>query len=110
VTGRAFVHGYLSAAKTFIIMQQPDKLSSRKKFLIWGTAVLTSLTAFKLFAGSKKLPGSPEGEKKKTVKMLTRDGKLVEVHVEQLYCGKRKKISDEQLKNWVVKKKSNTTG
>ena len=87
-------------------MQQPDKLSSRKKFLLWGTAVLTSLTAFKLFTGSKKL----SEEKKETVKMLTQDGKLVEVDVEQLYCGKRKKISDEQLKNWVVKKKSNTTG
>ena len=87
-------------------MQQPDKLSSRKKFLLWGTAVLTSLTAFKLFTGSKKL----SGEKKETVKMLTQDGKLVEVDAEQLYCGKRKKISDEQLKNWVVKKKSNTTG
>ena len=85
-------------------MQQPDKLSSRKKFLIWGTAVLTSLTAFKLFAGSKKLSGSQEGEKKTTVKMLTQDGKLVEVDAEKLGCGKRKKISDQELKNWIVKK------
>jgi hypothetical protein len=85
-------------------MQQPDKLSSRKKFLVWGTAVLTSLTAFKLFAGSKKLSSFRDEEKKETVKMLTQDGKLVEVNVENLGCGKRKKISDQQLKNWVAKK------
>ena len=78
--------------------------SSRKKFLIWGGAVLTSLTAFKLFAGSKKLPGFQDEEKKETVKMLTQDGKLVEVEVDNLGCGKRKKISDQQLKDWVVKK------
>jgi len=91
-------------------MQQPDKLSSRKKFLMWGTAVLTSLTALKLLAPSKKISDFQEDEKKETVKMLTQDGKLVEVDVEKLSCGKRKKISDQQLKNWVVKKKSNPRG
>lgn len=71
---------------------------------MWGAAVLTSLTAFKLFAGSKKPVSSPDGEKSATVKMLAQDGKLVEVDAKQLYCGKRKKITDEQLKNWVNKK------
>ena len=85
-------------------MQQTDKTSSRKKFLVWGAAVFTSLTAFKLFAGSKKPAPSTDGKKPATVKMLTQDGKLVEVDAEQLYCGKRKKITDEQLKNWVNKK------
>jgi hypothetical protein len=42
--------------------------------------------------------------------MLTQDGKLVEVDVEKLYCGKRKKISDEQLKTWVNKKQDKTPG
>jgi hypothetical protein len=36
-------------------MQQPDKISSRKKFLGWGAAVITSLTALKLFTDSKKI-------------------------------------------------------
>ena len=85
-------------------MQQTDKTSSRKKFLVWGATVLTSLTAFRLFAGSKKTAHSPNGEKTETVKMLTQDGKLVEVDAEKLFCGKRKKISDEQLKNWINKK------
>ena len=85
-------------------MQQPDKTSSRKKFLLWGTAALTSLTALKLFAGTKKAALSQDEKKTATVKMLTQDGKLVEVDAEKLYCGKRKKISDDQLKTWVNKK------
>jgi hypothetical protein len=36
--------------------------------------------------------------------MITQDGKLVEVDAEKLGCGKRKKISDQELKNWIVKK------
>ena len=85
-------------------MQQTDKTSTRKKFLLWGAAVLSSMTVFKFMTGSKK-PNHLAGiEKKETVKMLTQDGKLVEVDVEKLYCGKKKKITDEQLKNWVTKK------
>lgn len=87
-------------------MQQPEKISSRKKFLVWGTAALTSLTAFSLFSGAKK------NEVKKTtkIKMLTQDGKLVEVDADKVYCGKRKKISDEQLKTWINKNQSKTSG
>lgn len=91
-------------------MQEPDKKSSRKKFLVWGAAVLTSLTAFKLFAGSKNATRSQTEKRTETVKMLTQDGKLVEVDVEKIYCGKRKKISDEQLKTWVKKKESKPQG
>ena len=87
-------------------MQQPDKITSRKKFLGWGAAVITSLTALKLFTDSKKSNSTQYGKETKTVKMLTQDGRLVEVDVEKLYCGKRKKISDEQLKTWVNKSKT----
>lgn len=85
-------------------MEQPDKISSRKKFLVWSAAVLTSLTAVKIFIGPKK--ASPA--KSATVKMLGQDGKLVEVDVDKLYCGKRKKITDEQLKKWVKKNQTTT--
>lgn len=84
-------------------MQHPDKISSRKKFLLWGAALLSSATVFKLFAGFKK-PANAGDENKHTVKMLAQDGTLVEVDIDKLYCGKRKKISEEQLKNWVKKK------
>ena len=80
-------------------MQQLNKTSSRKKFLLWGSAILSSLTVLKFLGGQKKKESETV-----TVKMLGQDGKLVEVDVKQLACGKRKKISDQQLKNWVVKK------
>ena len=55
----------------------------------------------------------PLPEKKQetgTVKMLTQDGKLVEVdtkklqEIEKLLCVKSKKVSNDQLQNWVYKK------
>lgn len=79
---------------------QPGKgSSSRKKFILWGAALLGSIGILK-YVNRK----SPE-EKKNTVKMLTQDGKLVEVDVADLAnCGRNKKITDEELKNWVTKK------
>ena len=78
-------------------MEQNSKISSRKKFLLWSAAVLSSLTIFKLIPDSIK----PKNE---TVKMLTQDGKLVEVDISKRPNLKRDIINDEQLKNWVTKK------
>lgn len=78
-------------------MDQLQKTSSRKKFLLWGATVLSSLTVFQFISGGKQ-------KKNETVKMLTQDGTLVEVDVEKLIAGRRNKINDEQLKNWVSKK------
>jgi len=77
-------------------MEQSPKTSSRKKFLLWGVSVLSSFTLLKFISGGKQ-------EKTRTVKMLTQDGKLVEVDKELLASG-GKKITDEQLKGWVNKK------
>jgi hypothetical protein len=79
-------------------MEQNNKISSRKKFLLWGAAALSS------FALLKNIP-SGKDEKKETVKMLTQDGTLVEIEVDKMYTSKREMISDKQLKNWVTKKK-----
>ena len=84
-------------------MQQPDKISTRKRFLVWGATILTSITAIKLFTGSKNSVNSQTEKKSATVKMLSQDGKLVEVDTDKLYCGKRKKITDAELKQWVKK-------
>jgi hypothetical protein len=88
------------------MMQQPDKISSRKKFLLWSSVVLASLTAFKVFAGFNNRTSPRDKKNSATVKMLAQDGKLVEVDTEKLFCGKRKKITNKQLKNWI--KKNNT--
>ena len=83
--------------KLNLLMEQNSKISSRKKFLLWSAAVLSSLTIFKLIPDSIK----PKNE---TVKMLTQDGKLVEVDISKRPNLKRDIINDEQLKNWVTKK------
>ena len=75
-------------------MEQSPRASTRKKFLLWGAAVLSSLTLLKFIPGNKR-------KKSETVKMLTQDGKLVEVDVTKLGCGNRKKVSDDELKTWV---------
>ncbi len=79
-------------------MEQNQKTPSRKKFLLWGAAVLSSVTLLKFIPTNKE-------KKRETVKMLGQDGKLVEVDAEKLFFSKGNKINDEQLKNWVSKKK-----
>ena len=75
-----------------------NKNLSRKKFLSWGIGI-TSLLALPAFLKSKK--------KKETqmVKMLTQDGRLVEVESTKLGA-KKKKIKDADLPTWVNKKTS----
>jgi hypothetical protein len=80
-------------------MKEENKTSSRKKFVLGGIAILTSLTALKfLFSKNKTVSAA----KKDTVKMLTQDGRLVEID-KTLLTSKNKKITDEELKTWVKK-------
>ena len=82
-----------------INQQQPGRgSSSRKRFLLWGAALLGSLGIMKY------INRKPVEEKKTTVKMLSQDGTLVEVDISQINCGARKKVTDDELKNWVTKK------
>lgn len=75
-------------------MQQPTNHSSRKKFIWWGAAALTAIGTWKLFGGSKKK--DPE-----TIKMLTQDGKLVEIDKSLLASGT--KATDKDLQQWIKK-------
>ena len=76
-------------------MDQNIKTSSRKKFLIWGASILSSVTILKFISVDKK-------KKSETVKMLTQDGKLVEVDIAAL-SSKKKKITNKELQNWIRK-------
>jgi hypothetical protein len=83
----------------------PTNSPSRRKF-VWGFSVLTAFTAFAAsrlsFLGKKdSLSGKPV-TKKKTIKMLTQDGRLVEVD-ESVITATRKKVSTAELKNWIKK-------
>ena len=77
-------------------MDQQLKTPSRKRFLLWGTVLLSSLAALKFMPGSEK-------KKKETVKMLAQDGTLVEVNVASL-PPKKKRITNKELQNWITKK------
>ncbi len=101
-----FILPYQINTENFI-MEQTTKTPNRKKFLIWGATLLSSLTILKFLPGNKKHLNVPAG---RTVKMLTQDGKLVEVDIENISCGKRKKVSDDQLKTWVNSKQNNVNG
>ena len=72
---------------------------NRKKFVLWGSAAVAVLSAACLFHSSAKK------QKSATAKMLTEDGRLVEVEVAKL-PRERKKASIKQLQNWVQRKTS----
>ncbi len=84
-------------------MDNIKKIQTRKKFIGVGITAAAMLTAFRFFLPEKK-------QETGTVKMLTQDGKLVEVdtkklqEIEKLLCVKSKKVSNDQLQNWVYKK------
>jgi len=74
--------------------------SSRRKFIEWGLGALAAFSAIGLFFSQKK--------KKKTVKMLTQDGRLVEVD-EALIKSTGKKINNKEIHSWVKNKQKPTT-
>ncbi|MBK9107180.1 MAG: hypothetical protein IPM92_02050 [Saprospiraceae bacterium] len=68
---------------------------SRKKFILFGTAVLGFASLFKL-----KFFGSPTPSKNS--KYLTQDGKLVEV--EDQHVTSRNKIYTSEIQHWISKR------
>jgi len=80
-------------------MQQPQQTDSRKKFLIWGAAIFSSLAILKLIPGRKK---HRDGSTDETVKMLGQDGKLVEID-KRLLASSLRKVSNEELQQWIKK-------
>lgn len=75
-------------------MTTENKNQSRRKFITWGVASAALFTAVKFILPSKKKP--------ETVKMLTQEGKLVEVDIASL-PPQKKKVTNDELKNWIKK-------
>ena len=71
---------------------------SRKNFLAWsfGISYLLAIPAFLKFSNKKE-------NKSTTVKMLTQDGKLVEIDVANIH-EKKKKIKATEIQTWVNRK------
>lgn len=76
-------------------MTSDKKNQTRRKFISWGVASAALIAAVKFF---KTSPSTQP----KTVKMLTQDGKLVEVDINAISKSK-KKITNSELQNWVKK-------
>jgi hypothetical protein len=75
-------------------MQNENKKQSRRKFIGWGLVSAAVFSAIKFVR--------PADKKKKTTKMLTQDGQLVEVDITAL-PSKKKKITNTELQNWIKK-------
>ena len=75
-------------------MQDVQKKTTRKKFLIWTTAIVSSFAAFRIFGAKPK---------KQMVKMLAEDGSLVEID-SSLLVAKGRKVTDKELQEWVKNK------
>ncbi len=83
-------------------MENEKTKPSRRKFVV-GFGVLSLLSAIGLGIGRKKAIVSCDPDpKKKTIKMLSQDRKLVQIDVDKL-IGQRKKITDDELKSFVKK-------
>jgi len=80
-------------------MQKENKSFSRKRFLAWGFGI-TSFLAIPAFLSIPK-----KKKEVKTVKMLTQDGKLVEIEIANVPA-KKKKIKDSEIHTWVNKTSS----
>jgi hypothetical protein len=80
-------------------MENEHRPVSRKKFVVWSIGVLSIFTAVRYFFRS-----APKQDNT-TVKMLTQDGRLVEVEISKL-SSKRKKIKDADIHTWVKRKSS----
>lgn len=82
-------------------METPQPPSTRKKFLLWSLATLGAATLMKFIRAEKQKP-TEIGQKSDTIKMLTQDGKLVEID-RKLLASADKKISTDELKQWIKK-------
>ena len=81
-----------------------QKIKSRRKWLA-GIGFLSLFPLFKSGIFSKKnqvISCAPPAEKKETMKLLSQDGRLMEVDVSRINQIKEK-ISDQDLKNWIKK-------
>ena len=91
----SFLGEVILQTKLFRMQNEQQKKTTRKKFLLLGAGLVSAFAFLKL-----SLPGK---KKKETVKLLTRDGRLVEV---DMTLAKRtgKKISAEEILRWVENK------
>jgi hypothetical protein len=81
----------------------PAYAGSRRRF-VWGLGIFSAIAAVAATTGLPFLTkkSAKTSGKRTTVKMLTEDGKLVEVDA-SLLSAKTKKITNGELQHWIKK-------
>jgi hypothetical protein len=84
----------------------PESSPSRRKF-VWGLGILSLFAAIGSaakfpFSGIRKVSGPKPICKNTTVKMLTQDGRIVEIDA-TFIASNSKKITNTELQNWIKK-------
>ncbi|MDB5123575.1 MAG: hypothetical protein JWP94_1704 [Mucilaginibacter sp.] len=84
----------------------PNSSPSRRKF-VWGLGIFSLVTALGAavkfpFSALKKVPANKSECKNTTIKMLTQDGRIVEIEA-TLMSSNRKKVTNTELQNWIKK-------
>jgi hypothetical protein len=83
------------------LSQDINKDTARRK-LVFGIGILAFFSFFKLPSFYRRKDAIACAPEKKTIKLLTQDGRLVEVEVSKTNTTKQK-ITDTGLKNWIKK-------
>ena len=86
-----------------MVFVKPEVKTRRK--LLAGIGVLSIFSMWKatgLFLKKKKVISCAPPEEIKTIKVLSQDGKLVEVDISKIKLLKGK-ISDQELRDWIKK-------
>lgn len=86
-----------------LTMETNQKDNSRRNFLWGGLSVLSAISALKFIIPKKQKNVIPCAPTATTAKMLTEDGKLVEVDISKI---KKTgvKVSDKEITTWVKNK------
>jgi len=86
-----------------LIMETNQKDNSRRKFLLGGLGILSAFSALKFIIPKKQKIVIPCAPTATTTKMLTDDGKLVEVDISKI-TKTGVKVSDKDVITWVKNK------
>lgn len=86
-----------------LTMETNQKGNSRRKFLWGGLGVLSTISALKFIIPKKQKTVIPCAPAATTTKMLTEDGKLVEVDISKIKKTGLK-VSDKEITTWVKNK------
>jgi len=85
-----------------LLMQKTPDSPNRRKF-VYGISILAAFAGLRsLILPKKDIISCGPDPIRKTHRMLTQDGTLVEVD-DALLSATRKKITDEELQNWIRK-------